>query len=59
VKEEEYSRKVTKLPMQVPTKINPFSLDEIKLILDNAQGQFKNFFAVAFLLVSNHTKLIS
>lgn len=41
-------RKVAKLPMQVPTKINPFSLDEIKLILDNAQGQFKNFFAVAF-----------
>ena len=31
-------RRVAKLPMQVPTKVNPFSLDEIKLILQNAEG---------------------
>jgi len=41
-------RRVANLPMQVPTQINLFSLDEIKLILEHAQDQFKNFFAVAF-----------
>jgi len=41
-------RKVARLPNQAPPEINPFSLDEIKVILKNAKDQFKNFFAVAF-----------
>ena len=30
--------------------MNPFNLEEIKLILDNADGWFKNFLGIAFLL---------
>ncbi|RLA83170.1 MAG: site-specific integrase [Epsilonproteobacteria bacterium] len=41
-------RRATQLPRQDSPIIIPFSLDEIKKILEHAQGQFKNFFAVAF-----------
>ena len=41
-------RKVARLPHQAPPDISPFSLEEIKAILLNANDQFKNFFAVAF-----------
>lgn len=42
------ARRASKLPTQAPPQIVPFSLYEIKLILESADEQFKNFFAVAF-----------
>ena len=39
---------VVKTPIIETVDINPFTLDEMKLIIDNAEGQFKNFYATAF-----------
>ena len=47
---------ITKSPLSIvrgvkvqKTEIHPFSLDEIKMILENSKGQDRNFFALAFL----------
>ena len=39
---------IVNTPIITQTEINPFTLDEIELILSNSQGQFKNFYATAF-----------
>ncbi|MEA2018833.1 MAG: tyrosine-type recombinase/integrase [Campylobacterota bacterium] len=39
---------VVKTPIIQQVEINPFTLDEILLILSHATGQFKNFYATAF-----------
>lgn len=39
---------LVKLPRAEKVEISPFSIDEIYQILDAAQGQFKNFYALAF-----------
>ena len=41
-------RKASKLPHQKPPDIKPFSIKEIKKILDTAKDQFRNFFAIGF-----------
>jgi len=39
---------VVKTPKIPRTEINPFTLNEINLILSNSLGQYKNFYATAF-----------
>ena len=39
---------VVKTPKIPRTSINPFTLDEINLILSNSEGQYRNFYATAF-----------
>jgi len=39
---------LVKLPRAEKVEITPFSIDEIFTILDKAQGQFKNFYALGF-----------
>ena len=49
---------VVKTPKLSPTDITPFTLDEIELILFNADGQFKNFYATAFFTGMRSGELI-
>ena len=42
------ARKMAKLPMQQAAAIEPFSFEEIKAILEAAEGHFANMFAVGF-----------
>jgi len=45
-------------PKVMPTEIKPFSLNEIKKLLSNSEGQFKNFLATAFLTGARSGELI-
>lgn len=49
---------VVKTPRIPRTKINPFTLDEINLILENSSGQFQNFYATAFFTGARSGELI-
>jgi integrase len=41
-------RKAGKLPQHISKEIEPFNIEEMNLIISHAQGQFKNFYAIAF-----------
>lgn len=41
-------RKAGKLPTHISKEVEPFSLEELSSIIEHAQGQYKNFYAVAF-----------
>lgn len=49
---------VVKTPRIPRTVINPFTLDEINLILSNATGIYKNFYATAFFTGARSGELI-
>ena len=49
---------VVRTPKISQTIINPFTLSEIELILSNAKGQFKNFYATAFFTGMRSGELI-
>lgn len=47
-----------KSPKINPTDIKPFNLEQIKELIDNAEGQFKNFLATAFLTGARSGELL-
>jgi len=49
---------LVRIPKIPPTEIYPFSLDEIKLILDHATGWVKNFIALAFFTGARSGEMI-
>ena len=42
------ARRMAKLPTQIRAEIHPFNFEEIQAILNSAEGQFKNLFALGF-----------
>lgn len=45
-------------PKVIPTEVKPFSLNEIKILISNAEGQFRNFIATAFLTGARSGELL-